>query len=68
MSEANVRDQIEREAGDASPVWGKDGVPMCSEQCEHHDGKRCRILGQRPDAICAPTVEAMSSMLARALR
>jgi hypothetical protein len=34
----------------------KTGVPFCSESCRHHDGKRCRIMGFQPGAICEPTV------------
>jgi len=38
------------------PDRGDNKVPYCSEQCPQHDGKRCRIMGGRPSAICEPEV------------
>lgn len=33
------------------------GVPRCSEDgCPKYDGKRCELLGRRPDNICEPAV------------
>lgn len=47
---------------EAGPDW-RSGVPFCSESCARHDGKRCRILGFRPDGICEPAVSEMGRML-----
>lgn len=41
-------------------------VPRCSESCEQHDGKRCRLLGQRPATICEPAVEEMALVIGKA--
>ena len=38
-------------------------TPLCSDQCDDHDGKRCRLTGFRPDGICEPAVEAMADEL-----
>lgn len=46
------------------PRWAGT-VPHCNEQCPHYDGKRCRLLGQRPDTLCEPVVEAMGNEIAR---
>lgn len=42
----------------AMPRWTDNGnLPMCSEgACPEFDGKRCKILGNRPGAICEPAV------------
>lgn len=47
--------------------YGTDGVPRCGQApapgkhgCPSYDGKRCAVLGQRPDWICEPAVEAMA--------
>jgi DNA repair exonuclease SbcCD ATPase subunit len=47
----------------ASPDW-VDGVPVCSELCLSHDGKRCELLGLRAPRVCEPTVAAMTEALA----
>lgn len=39
------------------------GVPYCSADCRHHDGKRCRLLGFRPGNICEPAVIAMAETI-----
>ena len=44
------------------PSW-HDGVPFCSEQCVHFDGKRCAALGLRAPNVCEPVVSAMSAAL-----
>ncbi len=54
---------------DAEPVWTTSHdfpgpMPWCVESCRYHDGKRCVILGQRPDRLCVPVVSAMAEMLA----
>ena len=43
--------------------YGESGVPFCNENCPQHDGKRCRVLGMRPDNICEPTVVEMARLL-----
>lgn len=46
----------------ATPEWHKD-VPRCTERCSYHDGKRCELLGHRPDGICEPVVRQMGRLL-----
>jgi hypothetical protein len=46
----------------AKPVWS-DEVPFCDGACPHYDGKRCRVMGLRPDNICEPVVAEMAKML-----
>lgn len=43
------------------PAWTPNGVPNCSEECRHHDGKRCGLMGLRAPDICEPTVEGMAA-------
>lgn len=50
------------------PLFGTDNVPRCDERCPSFDGKRCEILGHRPDGICAPAVKEMSKALGLARR
>lgn len=38
------------------PDRDEHGLPLCSEQCPKHDGKRCRELGFRPDRFCEPAL------------
>ncbi len=47
----------------ASPVWGEDRVPRCTEDCPSHDGKRCKLIGLRAPTICEPTVAEMARAL-----
>lgn len=57
MSDADIRPRVL-----------KDGVPSCSlEDCPSYDGKRCRILGHRPDGICEPAVVKLAASLTTAL-
>ena len=42
---------------DIEPNWSDSKVPNCSDECPSHDGKRCRVMGFRPDTICEPAVE-----------
>lgn len=49
--------------GRIRPNVDKSGVPKCAEECPSHDGKRCEILGYRPDAICEPAVREMAARL-----
>lgn len=49
----------------AQPVWSSD-VPFCNGECVHFDGKRCRLMGRRPDNICEPVVAQMAKMLSKA--
>ena len=44
------------------PIW-RQGTPQCHEECVQHDGKRCRLIGFRPESLCEPTVSAMSVLL-----
>jgi hypothetical protein len=49
-----------------TPSWDSDGVPEClheTRQCRNFDGKRCDILGERPDWICRPMVRRMAELL-----
>jgi hypothetical protein len=46
----------------AKPMWMSD-LPFCSHECPHHDGKRCRVIGLRPDRLCEPVVAEMARML-----
>jgi hypothetical protein len=46
------------------PLWD-NAVPCCVERCPHHDGKRCRLTGFQPGAICEPVVRAMGLELAK---
>lgn len=46
-----------------APRWNGN-VPLCRDACPHHDGKRCRILGHRPNIMCEPVVEAMGAEIA----
>lgn len=36
------------------PRYDKHCVGWCDEQCGQYDGKRCRVLGYSPGAICEP--------------
>src|SRR5690606_13058736 len=63
--------RLREELGDGGerPDVSRYGVPMCSrEECPEYDGKRCRILGMRPDAICEPAVMDMAHRLVAAER
>jgi hypothetical protein len=33
-----------------------DPLPFCTDSCQQHDGKRCRLTGFRPDVMCEPAV------------
>lgn len=48
------------------PEIREDGLPLCREECVHYDGKRCRMLGFRPDRICEPAVLRMAERMKRA--
>ena len=50
---------------EVEPDWDDELVPRCSEHCPQYDGKRCRLLGQRPGAICEPAVAEMAGLLNR---
>ena len=34
------------------PEYDKDGVGIHSDDCPAYDGKRCSLIGFRPDRIC----------------
>jgi len=64
---ARLREELGDDGG--RPDVSRYGVPMCSrEECPEYDGKRCRILGMRPDAICEPAVMDMAHRLVAAER
>lgn len=48
---------------DIRPDVDEDGVPVCTEECPQHDGKRCRALGHRPSYVCEPRVVEMAAVL-----
>lgn len=45
------------------PRWDdKTSVPYCaSDDCGRYDGKRCELMGFRPDRICEPSVIDMAA-------
>ena len=47
-----------KQVAQVMPNWDEN-VPYCTDRCPEHDGKRCRILGHRPDGICEPAVIAV---------
>lgn len=48
---------------DVRPMVDSQGVPRCSERCPSFDGKRCEILGHKPENICEPAVVDMAKRL-----
>lgn len=42
------------------PEWTDQLIPRCSEHCPSFDGKRCELMGFRPDGICEPAVHEVS--------
>ena len=45
---------------DIAPGSDKHGTPTCArEECHRFDGKRCEVLGHRPDIMCEPAVRAI---------
>ncbi len=49
-----------------SPRWST-AVPYCAkEECDQYDGKRCKLMGQRPGNVCVPVVMGMAELLNRA--
>lgn len=52
---------------DPSPAPDFGGkLPLCSESCPHHDGKRCELMGFRPGQFCEPVLEAITDLVAHA--
>lgn len=52
-------------AEDIRPIWQEpSNAPMCVGDCPSYDGKRCRVLGWRPGAVCVPAVDVMARRLA----
>ncbi len=46
---------------DINPVW-EDGLPVCTEgKCPQYDGKRCRMVGWRPDRFCEPALKTLAA-------
>ena len=37
---------------EVEPDWDDHLVPRCSGHCRQHDGRRCRIMCQRPTSLC----------------
>jgi hypothetical protein len=60
----NWRKRVEREAAldPIRPNW-LYAMPLCSETCPHHDGKRCAVMGIRAPSICEPAVREMTDLL-----
>ena len=55
MNEANhLKELVETE--DMRPDWNNRFVPECSDCCPSFDGKRCQLLGHRPDEVCRPAI------------
>ena len=49
---------------DYRPTWA-NGIPSCAlDECPAYDGKRCELMGFRPDGICEPAVTDMGRELA----
>ena len=44
------------------PDW-EDGVPLHDDACRAFDGKRCSLMGFRPDRICEPQVKEMAQAI-----
>lgn len=42
------------------PEWTDQLIPRCSERCPSFDGKRCELMGFRPDGICEPAVREIA--------
>jgi hypothetical protein len=40
-------------------------IPTCAESCRFHDGKRCELLGFRPDNLCEPMIADWSEIIGR---
>jgi hypothetical protein len=39
-----------------TPTKDKDGLPLHTDDCPEYDGKRCRLVGFRPDHFCEPAL------------
>lgn len=46
-----------------APAIDAAGLPYCTEACPQHDGKRCRVIGNRPSSICEPAMEDMAAVI-----
>lgn len=44
------------EKDEIQPSWDSANVPYCQHECASYDGKRCKLMGFRPDIICEPAV------------
>lgn len=42
------------------PEWTDQLIPRCSEKCPSFDGKRCELMGFRPDGVCEPAVHEIA--------
>lgn len=46
------------------PNVDNDGIPRCAyEECQSYDGKRCGLMGFKPDAICEPAIFKIVQLL-----
>lgn len=63
MTRKTWQGKIEKMLAGAGPTWGQNGAPSCSEDCKYHDGKRCELMGCRPDSLCEPSVVEMVGLL-----
>ena len=48
-----------------NPDYDKNGLPLHVDECPEYDGKRCKLMGFRPDRFCEPAlIDARTQMLA----
>ena len=45
------------------PEWDCDDVPRCSDGCAYYDGKRCELIGSRPDQVCEVAAQEMARVI-----
>lgn len=71
MKKPTWRDRVEADAGNYRrrplPHW-EEVTPYCDDVCSYHDGKRCELLGHRPESVCEPVVAAMGRELENGAR
>ena len=49
------------EANEYEPEWTERGEPLCTDSCRQYDGKRCRLIGFRPDRYCEPAIVGLAA-------
>ena len=53
---------MQQPAESPQPRW--DGyIPNCDYGCRYYDGKRCELIGAKPDQLCRPVVGTMGYWL-----